>query len=170
MNLSKLQSEAVALFRKDFAKEYPDGSIRWLRGIWIEDIETLIQDQIQKAYKAGIKEVLRNVEYNAQTKIWEIPEEKLLSIQSNKKRNKREIKTIMKYEFTRKEIIERKRNADYNAYELDYIQKQINAVKKQQVEGKITPQQAQKRIDSLNRWLHEQNWKCEKLEKLLLKK
>jgi len=45
----------------------------------------------------------------------------------------------------------RQRNADYNAYELDYIQKQINAVKKQQAEGKITPQQAQKRIDSLNR-------------------
>lgn len=48
-------------------------------------LETLISDQIQKAYKAGIKEVLRNVEYNAQTKIWDIPEEKLLSIQSKGK-------------------------------------------------------------------------------------
>ena len=47
--------------------------------------QSYTQKKVEEAYKAGIKEVLRNVEYNAQTKIWEIPEEKLLSIQSKRK-------------------------------------------------------------------------------------
>lgn len=78
MTVSKLQSEAVKEFRTEFVKEYPDGSIRWLRGIWIEDIETLIQDQIDKAYSKGREEeskriykeadkiVARNIDDNGQ--------------------------------------------------------------------------------------------------------
>ena len=84
--LSKLQSEAVLEFDKEFGGLYKDSQFMVEADINdFRDIKQFLSDQIQKAYEAGIKEVLRNVEYNAQTKIWDIPEEKLLSIQSKEK-------------------------------------------------------------------------------------
>jgi len=88
MNLSKLQSEAVKEFNR-LEMDDDDGCAVCLGEMMslvnLKLLKDFLTDQIQKAYKAGIKEVLRNVEYNAQTKIWEIPEEKLLSIQSKEK-------------------------------------------------------------------------------------
>jgi len=80
--LSKLQSEAVKEIDKiTFEMDCSEAESK----VWNSKLKTLFADQIQKAYKSGIKEVLRNVEYNAQTKIWDIPEKKLLSIQSKGK-------------------------------------------------------------------------------------
>jgi len=88
MNLSKLQSEAVKEFNR-LEMDDDDGCAVCLGEMMslvnLKLLKDFLTDQIQKAYKAGIKEVLRNVEYNAQTKIWEIPEEKILSLNKGDK-------------------------------------------------------------------------------------
>lgn len=48
-------------------------------------IETHTQKKVKEAYKKGISDVEKNIEYNAQTKVWEIPEEKILSLNKGDK-------------------------------------------------------------------------------------
>lgn len=51
----------------------------------VDWIETHTQKKVKEAYKKGISDVEKNIEYNAQTKVWEIPEEKILSLNKGDK-------------------------------------------------------------------------------------
>lgn len=77
-NLTKLQDKVYREFNKTFW--YVPKNTKQFRAMMSFDAVSLkkfISLKLEKAYNEGKKEVLRYVEYNAETRIFEIPEEKL---------------------------------------------------------------------------------------------